>query len=114
MPVTICGVPLTKSAPSLKNRRRPLDDLARKLAPMLAELRSEGIEGVQETMAALNARGVAKPNGKPFTFGATHRLMWRVYKLGFGPRPRSVSQALSARPIKKWAELRREHPDWSN
>ena|SRR5437660_4007235 len=114
MPVTIRGVPFGKSAPPPKNRCRPLDSLARKLSPVLAELRRAGIESVEETMAALNTRGVAKPKGKPFTFGATHRLMWRVYELGLGPRPRSVSQALSARPIKKLAKLRREHPEWYN
>ena len=110
MPVTISGV--GKPAPLPKSRRRPLNNRARKLAPVLTQLRSEGIEGVEEVMAALNARGVAKPGGKPFTFGATHRLMWRVYELGLGPRPRNVSQALSARPIKKLAKLRREHPEW--
>jgi hypothetical protein len=105
MPVVISRAPSASSTPALKRRRRPLDDQARGLAPVLAKLQSEGIEGVEATVAALNAQGMTRPNGKPFTFGATHRLKWRVYKLGLGPRPRTVSKALSARPYTPRASL---------
>jgi hypothetical protein len=101
VPVIFCGVPLKAPAPPPKTRRRPLDDAARKLASVMAELRSEGIVGVEETVAVLNARGIARPNGKPFTFGATHRLLWRQHVLGLGPRPRTVSQALKALAMTK-------------
>jgi hypothetical protein len=112
MPVIIHGPSPAPTAPLPKSRRRPLDEFARKLAAMISELQSSGIEGVEETMAALNARGITRPNGKPFTFGAMHRIKWRIYELGLGPRPRTVSQALSTRAAKIRAKIRAEHPDW--
>ena len=82
-PVTPTSAP--QPTPPTKSRRRPLDECARKLAPILAELRDNEIEGTEEIMKALDARGILSRSGKPWTFGATHRLKWRVYELGLGP-----------------------------
>jgi hypothetical protein len=112
MPVIIRRPSLAPIAQPLKSRRRPLDILARKLATVITALQSSGIDGVEETRAALNARGITRPNGKPFTFGAVHRLKWRIYELGLGPKPRTGSKALSVRAAKIRAKIRAEHPDW--
>jgi hypothetical protein len=112
MPVIIHRPSPAPTAPPPKSRRRPLDEFARKLAPVISELESSGIEGVEETMAALNARGIARPNDKPFTFGAMHRIKRRIHELGLGPKPRTVPKALSVRAAKLRAKIRAEHPDW--
>jgi hypothetical protein len=106
-------------------RRRYFDQAVRKLAPMVAEVREAGHKSVEEIMHALNARRIAAPNGKVFTFGTTHRVLCRLYELGLGPKLRTVSQALSARPYKQrasrasarmaralaLARIRRAHPE---
>ncbi len=125
-PVTPTSAP--QPTPPTKSRRRPLDECARKLAPILAELRDNEIEGTEEIMKALDARGILSRSGKPWTFGATHRLKWRVYELGLGPKPRSGSQFVSSRSLpprasrqssrvagrKAFAELNRAHPEILN
>lgn len=59
-------------------RRRHFDQAVRKLAPMVAEVREAGHKSVEEIMHALNARRIAAPNGKVFTFGTTHRVLCRL------------------------------------
>jgi hypothetical protein len=97
MPVTIHPALLAPSRKQPGPRRRHFDQAVRKLAPAIAEIRNEGSRGVKEIMDALNARGVAAPNGKVFTFGTTHRVLRRLYQLGLGPKaPNSVQGAVGA------------------
>jgi hypothetical protein len=48
-------------------------------------------------MEALNHQGIAAPTGGVFTYGATHRVLHRLKRLGLGEGPRTVSEAASAR-----------------
>lgn len=101
MPVIFPSTPRPPTAIPPNPRRRQHDDAVKKLAGVIAEVRNEGHKGVEAIMDALNARGIAAPNGKLFTFGTTHRILWRLFELNLGPRPRTVSEALSARPYKQ-------------
>ena len=113
----------TQTSTTPRPRRRRSDEAARALAPAIAEIRKAGHHGVAEIAKCLNERGLRAPSGAPYSYETTRKRMKAIERLGLGERPRTVSEALSARHDKqraaeaiKWAEIRarreREHPDW--
>jgi hypothetical protein len=109
----------TKPRPS----RRRSDEAARALAPIIAEIRKAGHQGVAEIAKCLNERGLRASGGGPISYETTRKRLKAIERLGLGDGPRTVSEALSARHEKKrateaikWSEIRerreREHPDW--
>ena len=51
---------------------------ANEMTATIEELREEGISAVREIAAALNARGVATPQGKKWHSTSVHRLLKRI------------------------------------
>jgi hypothetical protein len=83
-----------------------------KMAPSIAEARENGHHGIAEIVQHLNDKGILAPNGQPFNNTTLWRILKRLKQLGLADGPRSVSQAVSARPGEKLARLKREHPEW--
>jgi hypothetical protein len=94
---------------ALNGRAAHFDRAVRALAPTVVQLQQSGVTAVEALQNVLNAKGVAAPNGKQFTFGTTHRVLIRLKQLGLGHGPRSVSEARLGRPYRFYsAETRKE------
>jgi hypothetical protein len=83
--------------------RRRLDETAKALAPIVAEIRKEGYHGIADIAMRLEDKGngVLSPNGEFFARETTRQILKRIKTLGLGEGPRSVSEALSARHQRK-------------
>src|SRR5690348_17033976 len=117
------GPPPAPPSPPAPLRHRGSECVARQLAPIIAEIRDAGYQGIAEIATCLNERGVRAPSGGRFSYETTRRILKEVERLGLGAGPRTASAALSARHEKKRAreaavvaELQarreRQHPDW--
>ncbi len=113
--------PLTATATT--SRRRRSEETARRLAPVITEIRKAGHHGNAEIAKCLNNQGLLAPSGGPFSRETVRRIQLDMKQYGFGEQPRTRSAALRARhhnwrvlEAKKFAELRerrkREHPEW--
>jgi hypothetical protein len=120
MPVIINRTPVPPRR--VPPRTKHFNAAVTRLAPSIAEARKAGHQKVEDIMKELNDQEVAAPNGNRFTFGTMHRILERLEELGLGPGPRTVSEAVSARPSMPRASngasfesafraLAREHPE---
>jgi hypothetical protein len=128
MPVIIHRAPTPP--PRANPRRQRFDDAVRELAPIIAEIRKAGYQGIGDILVCLEDKGLPAPSGGCFTYETTRRILKRIKKLGLGDGPRSNSEALAARHRKTRAlqdmeleracrevnelraQQRRESPDW--
>jgi hypothetical protein len=94
MPVTILPPKPTKEP----NRSRAFNRYVRDIAAEIAIVRAAGNYEVAKIASALNERGIRAPSGGPLTFTTMYRILKRVKRLGLGPGPLSVGQALNRRP----------------
>lgn len=73
------GAELGKNGKALAAANRAAaDDLARKLRPVIEELRAEGIRTVRATAEALNAKGIETAKGGRWHPTSTARLLRRI------------------------------------
>jgi len=97
-----------KGPPNAKPKPRRLDDAVKALAPVIAEIRQAGRQGIAEIAKCLNDRGLLAPSGGPFKYETTRRILNRIRLLGVGDGPRTKSAALLVRADEERARRKRE------
>jgi hypothetical protein len=79
------------------HRRGQFNAAVGELAPIVAEIRNNGVQDVRGIAKCLNERGIAAPSGRPFVYTSTLRVLKRLEQLQLGPGPRSLSAAATTR-----------------
>jgi hypothetical protein len=96
-----------------RGRRGQFNAVVRELAPIVVEIRNDGVQDVRGIAKCLNERGIIAPSGRPFAYTSTLRVLKRLEQLRLGPGPRSLSAAATARlsnpsPRKRSPSLKKE------
>jgi hypothetical protein len=97
MPVTINGIPLASRVKPIPGRSSYNARIA-KFAPLIAEARENGHHSIEEIAQYLNGKKNLAPTGRPFSYTTMQRIIHRLCDMGLADPPRTVSQALWARP----------------
>src|SRR5712692_5845445 len=93
MPVIICR---SLKAMPVGHRRVQFNAAVRELAPVIAQIRSNGVHDVRGIAKCLNEHGVTAPSGRPFAYTSMLRVLRRLEQVH--PGPGSLSSAATARP----------------
>src|SRR6266849_1963890 len=95
MPIIIHS---NSKATPVSGRRRKFNASVRELAPVIAQIRSNGVHDVRGIAKCLNDHGVTAPSGRPFAYTSTLRVLRRLEQLHLRLGPSSLAYADTALP----------------